>query len=568
MQERRSSRGTGFVQSVGSGGAALPGVLALALALLVGDAADAQTPGLVPSRGHRLYSPRPGFQTHLVDNAGKIVHTWASTFGVGNSVYMLGDGDLMRAIQVGSTSPLASMPGDGGGVQRLAFDGTVRWDFRYDTGTELSHHDIATMPNGNVLMIAWETRTMAETIAAGRDPTRVSGDVYPDHIVEVQRTGPTTGLIVWEWHVWDHLIQDLDATKENFGVVADHPELIDVNFPYGHSGAELNHMNGIDYDPVNDLVILSPRTQDEIWIIDHSTTTAEAAGHSGGTHGRGGDLLWRWGNPRAYKRGTTADQKLFGQHHPRFVPPGHPGAGHVTVFNNDPPSGQSEVNELVLPLDAQGKFVLGAGSTATWGPAAPTWTYTAPNFYSRLMSSAERLPTGNTLICSSLQGRIFEVTPTGAIVWEHTVPPQITAATFHATYSERTAWIDVDTVSAATGGTATFDLVAGSAFEGDSILLFGSFSGTAPGYMHQGFHVMLNPDQYFNYLLSVPYLQYHTGHFGRLGPLGRKTATFSIPSSVAMGFVGTEFNHAFVVFKLKKLRMTDVSNPVPFTIGP
>ena len=37
------------------------------------------------------------------------------------------------------------------------------------------------------------------------------------------------GKIVWEWHLSDHLIQDFDAKKSNYGKPGDHPELLDFN---------------------------------------------------------------------------------------------------------------------------------------------------------------------------------------------------------------------------------------------------------------------------------------------------------------------------------------------------
>ena len=533
------------------------------VALVLATAASAQVSS--PAPGHRLYSPRPGGATNLVDKTGTIVHTWDNAYTVGIAVYMKGDGKLMRAILTNSTSPLAALRGGGGGVQELAFDGTVLWDFRYDTGTELSHHDIEPLPNGNVLMIAWETKTTAEAIAAGRNPALITGDSYPDHVIEVQPTGPTTGTIVWKWHVWDHLIQDFDSTKANFGVVADHPELIDVNFPPALAGGELHHFNSIHYDPVHDWVIVSARTQNEIWIIDHSTTTAQAAGHTGGNHGKGGDFLYRWGNPQAYDRGTSADQQLFGQHSARFIPTGYPGEGNVTVFNNNPPTG-SQVDELVLPLDPNGNFILAPGGA--YGPAAPVWTYSAPGFQSQLMSSAERLPNGNTLICSSLQGRIFEIDTVGTILWEHNVPPGIQAATFHATYAPRTLWVSHDSISAGAGGRVDFDLVAGASFAGDALLLLGSHSGTSPGFNVQGRNVPLNLDGYLRYLLSVPVGPYHSGNYGRLDALGRTTSSFVIPPGVAAGFAGAKLDHAYVMFKGLTLKMTDVSNAESLQIVP
>jgi len=78
----------------------------------------------------------------------------------------------------------------------------------------------------------------------GRNPN--FGHVYPDHIIEVEPTGQSSGNIVWEWHVWDHLIQEYNPAKENYGIVADHPELIDINF--GGKLADFNHINSIDYN--------------------------------------------------------------------------------------------------------------------------------------------------------------------------------------------------------------------------------------------------------------------------------------------------------------------------------
>src|SRR5690606_7687680 len=151
-------------------------------------------------------------------------------------------------------------------------------------------------------------------------------------------------------------------------------------------------------------------------LIDHSTTSAEAAGHTGGARGRGGDLLWRWGNPEAYGRGTPLDQQFVGQHDPRFVPPGYPGAGNLTVFNNQYLSNQSAVFELELPVDAQGMPFIDAGSNV-YGPAGPTWMFTEPGFFSSFVSGSGRLPNGNTLICGGAISKLLEVTPAGQKVW-------------------------------------------------------------------------------------------------------------------------------------------------------
>ena len=164
----------------------------------------------------------------------------------------------------------------------------------------------------------------------------------------------------------------------------------------------------------------------EIWIIDHSTTTAEAASHAGGNSGMGGDLLYRWGNPSAYDRGAPADQRLFGQHDAQWIEPGLIGAGNILVFNNGvgrPGGSYSSVDEFAPPVDESGDYSLDAGSA--YGPDELVWTYIADppgDFYASFISGAQRLPNDDTLVCYGPQGTFFETTQDGTIVWEYVSP--------------------------------------------------------------------------------------------------------------------------------------------------
>src|SRR5581483_6499231 len=158
------------------------------------------------------------------------------------------------------------------------------------------------------------------------------------------------------------------------------------------------------YNPELDQVMVSVFEFSELWVLDHGTKTDEAAGHQGGKYGKGGDLLYRWGNPRAYRAGTVKDQKLFGQHNAHWITKGLPGAGHVLIFNNGARrtgGAYSSVDEIVLPVNDKGQYEY--EKAKAYGPEKATWTYTAEkktDFNAPFISGAERLSNGNTLICS------------------------------------------------------------------------------------------------------------------------------------------------------------------------
>jgi Arylsulfotransferase (ASST) len=408
-------------------------------------------------QGYTLLAPMTSTKTYLIDMHGRVVRTWESDSPPALSAYLLENGHLLRPC-ASRQQTFGFGPGAGGRVQEFDWDGGLVWDFQFATDKQLPHHDICPLPNGNVLLIAWEKKTAQEAVAAGRRPETVGENhLQPDCVLEVRPTGKTTGKVVWEWHAWDHLVQDFDKDKANYGDVGAHPELIDLNFGEGVLAAMIpkkeeleklraigyvgspspgsrpqrinpdwTHINSVAYNAELDQILLSAHEFSEIWVIDHSTTTAEVAGHRGGRGGKGGDLLYRWGNPRAYRAGTVKDQKLFAQHHAHWIPRGHPGEGHILVFNNGvrrPGGAHSTVDEIVPPVDGQGRYAYTPGTAC--GPDKAVWTYAAPkrtDLYSMLISGAQRLPNGNTLICSGINGTLFEVTPEKQTVWKYVNP--------------------------------------------------------------------------------------------------------------------------------------------------
>ncbi len=403
---------------------------------------QAQTVGLFTYEdeafeGYTLFAPLRSNNIYLIDNCGKEVHRWETDANPAQMVYLLEDGTLLRTARTGLVNPVINAGGAGERFQKLDWEGNLLWDFVYSDNNVRMHHDIEPLPNGNVLVLAWEYKSVDEAVAQGRDPNFLDDNaLWPEHIIEVQQTGPTSGEIVWAWHLWDHLIQDQDPNKPNYGVVAEHPELLDINFypDFPTPGdADWIHANCLDYNPELDQIIFGSPGLNELYVIDHSTTTEEAAGHTGGNSGKGGDILYRWGNPIGYDQGTLSDRQLFGQHDVRWIDAGLPDAGKIMLFNNgrDRPGGNaSSVDIISPPVDAEGNYAY-TPNTA-YGPAAPDYTFQYPNptdWYSSFISGAEQQPNGNILICSGAEGRFFEINAEDNIVWEYVNPVTVQGPT-------------------------------------------------------------------------------------------------------------------------------------------
>ncbi len=374
--------------------------------------------------GYVLFAPIVSDSTYLIDKCGRRIHTWHANLQPGLSAYLLQDGTLLRSGSVGN--PIFNQGGTGGRITRFDWNSNILWTYLLSDDTECQHHDMCYLPNGNILVIMWESKTAAQMLQAGRNPNISNNTFWPEKIVELAPSGTNQATIVWQWHVWDHVVQDYDATKDNYGTVAAHPELVDLNlFPLQPAASgDWLHVNGIDYNPALDQIMLSVHNLGEIWIIDHSTTTAEAAGHSGGARGKGGDLLYRWGNPQNYGAGTPADQQLFVQHDAQWIKPGIPDSGKILIFNNGTgrPGGNYSSVDMINPPVENGVYLL-AGQA--YGPAAPDWSYTAPtptDFYANIISGAQKIANGNVLICSGPQGEFFEVDSNKNLAWKYISP--------------------------------------------------------------------------------------------------------------------------------------------------
>lgn len=386
-----------------------------------------QTIGLIQhdtgslDNGYVLFAPINSTTTYLIDKCGKKVKTWPSTYRPGQSVYILPDGNLLRTGNANNTTFNAG--GRGGIIEKIDWNGNVTWSYTVSDATKCQHHDVKALPNGNVLIIAWEAKTNTQAIAAGRNPSLVPTTLWSEQIIEVQPNGLTGGNIVWEWHLWDHLIQDYDNSKPNFGSIANSPQLLNLNFNTSATEPDWIHLNSIDYNPVLDQIVLSSHNMNEIWIIDHSTTTAQAASHSGGNSGKGGDLLYRWGNPATYNNGTIANKKLFGQHNAYWITTGLPFENQIMIYNNGlaRTGGNYTTVEIINPPVDGYNYT----NTLPYLPTTTSWIYNNGNpysYYAQNISGAQQLSNGNVLMCNGPSGTFTEVTNAGTQVWKYINP--------------------------------------------------------------------------------------------------------------------------------------------------
>lgn len=358
---------------------------------------------------YTLISPLKSTKTFLIDSEGSTVFTWESNYRPGNSSYLLYNGNLLRTANLNSKT--FNVGGAGGRLEEFDVEGNLVWEYEYASKDVLAHHDIEVLPNGNILMIAWEKITKEESLSMGRRPNLIENSLWVDHIIEVKPYENKGGEIIWEWHLKDHLVQDYDIEQDNYGDISKNSQLIDFNYtiyPNKESGLEdWTHINSIDYNEKLDQILLSVHGLNEIWIIDHNTTTKEASGKKG-------DLLYRFGNPEAYQAGGKKDCMLFGQHDAKWI-----NNGNILVYNNGTNRGgrgisYSTVDEIKVNFD-------GGNYTSENQPSQIVWTYGEgeEKMYSKNISGAQRLPNGNTQICIGESGKIIEVTGNGQIVWEY-----------------------------------------------------------------------------------------------------------------------------------------------------
>ena len=394
-----------------------------------------------------------GSRTFLLDMDGRVVHTWP----VGTNPHLLENGNVLDASK--------DDPSGFQGFKEVDWDGKTVWEYTEKREGYAPHHDWVRIFNKALnapctLYIANKSITDDQAIAAGADPKKGPyREGQMDAIVEVDMQGK----VVWEWWFFDHVVQDLDPAKPNYvGVgktIADHPGRINLNMPGKPLKRDWLHCNSLDYNAESGHLVINS-VQGELYVIDHDGTFVAGDAPTGIAKAASpaGDFLYRFGDPARYGQGdpprvlenwdsaTSGHKQMGGAHDAHWIRPGLPGAGHLMVFNNGQylyqRTPQSSVLEINPFLDAtgrdSGKYVnppLAGYRRETYDHDTHNeprqvsnqivWSYrsvNSHNFFSHIGSSGQRLPNGNTFICSNTEGHFFEVTTEGKLVWEYINP--------------------------------------------------------------------------------------------------------------------------------------------------
>lgn len=398
--------------------------------------------------GYTLFGTRG--TSYLIDTEGHVIHTW----NIGTNPRFTESGTLLDAV--------GGNPSNQNTWRELDWNGNTTWQYSESRSGYHGHHDFAKIYNPKLgdstfIYIANKDITSQQCLNAGCDPSHTYNDAQMDAIVEVDRQGN----VIWEWCFFDHVVQDIDPSKSTYGVIANTPGRIDLNLRGNPVKSDWMHCNSLDYNQQLDMIVINS-VHGEFYVIDHGNTFIPNMADSSIAlaAGTAGDFKYRFGDPAKYGKGdppsvldnwekaTAGHKQLGGSHDIQWIKPGLPGEGNFLVFCNaqnlfelTPQSYVIEINPYLNSAGTNtGHFVNPpeAGYAIVNSPdpnlmkekknvsKQVVWTFSSKNnttFFSTIGSSAQRLPNGNTLVCSMNDGHFFEVYPAdSSIAWEYINP--------------------------------------------------------------------------------------------------------------------------------------------------
>lgn len=350
--------------------------------------------------------------THLINNEGQIINEWIHDTSPASIAYLTRDSILYVPCKVNDSNDGPY----GGRFKKMNWRGEIIWDYTLPSSICVPHHDIEVLPNGNILAICEEFKTYEDVLTKGKiNPSNMSLDM----IVEIEPVSDHDANIVWEWHFWDRLIQDINPELENFMNISNNPHKMNINCEQGSNTSliDWNHCNSISYNEELDQILISSRRSNEIYIIDHSILNEETHLDYGGLYGRGGDFLYRWGNTRNYINShENISQNLFAPHSATWVKDDQSGDYNILIFNNNHIQGLNSAIVEISPSFSDIGYLF--SEVGFFLPSHYDWVF-IDDFFSPIQSGALRLPNGNTLVTVTTMEHIFEIDNNFNIVWEY-----------------------------------------------------------------------------------------------------------------------------------------------------
>jgi len=336
--------------------------------------------------GFTLFSPLEGDGTYLIDMMGRVVKSWSFGYRPGMYGELLPNGHVLFAGKI-EAGPVYDIPGAGGILLEVDWDGNSIWEYK----DPYLHHGFYRMRNGNTLVIKFFEipQSIASGLAGGDEGTERNGIMWGDAVQEIDRNGK----IVWEWIAHEHITND-DVIRCP----------LCPRDTWLHTNACLELENGN--------ILVSFMKANTLMVIDKKS----------------GEIIWKWG-----------EGEIAHQHSPSQM-----NNGNILVFDNslhqngvsvgisrvleiDPEVAKNQKIEGIsedVAAERRRLFRLDASGRAEFPETGMVWGYeggerTERLFFSSTMSSCQRLPNQNTLICEGTTGRIFEITYRGETVWEY-----------------------------------------------------------------------------------------------------------------------------------------------------
>lgn len=316
---------------------------------------------------YNLFSPLDLEKIFLLDMQGQVVKEWETDYIPTNDVSIMPDGRFL-GLYKSDENIFDPMAGQGGTTQIINQQGEVDWNFNYFNENYTTHHDVELLPNGNILMLVWNSHSLAEAEAKGFEApegVEFSSGLWFEKIVEVD---PDADKIVWSWDSFDY------TQKDPSGYLID----VEKIKPHPRKPGDIMHANGLEYDEENDLIFMTVNAFDQIWVIDHDS----------------GDIVYSFG------------ENLFNAiHHPNLLD-----NGNIMVFENGDRGSEnpySTIYEIKLPEDFSSEDDIEV-----------VWSFRHPDLFSGYISGATRLPNGNTLIAEGDFG-FWEINKDKEIVWQY-----------------------------------------------------------------------------------------------------------------------------------------------------